>query len=62
MGFIEALYLLLRAFVASRATLVLPEKMSSIYMARRDRNQAKMDARRIETTGGMIGELIVSGE
>jgi hypothetical protein len=36
--------------------------MSSICIERRDRNQVKMDARRIETTGGMIGDLILSGE
>ncbi len=36
--------------------------MSSICMERRDRNQVKIEARRIETTGGMIGDLITSGE
>jgi hypothetical protein len=31
-------------------------------MARRDGNQVKTDTSRIETTGGMIGDLILRGE
>jgi hypothetical protein len=31
-------------------------------MERRDRNQVVVEARRIETMGGMIGNLIASGE
>jgi hypothetical protein len=31
-------------------------------MARRDRNQIKIEARRIKTTDSMIGDLIARGE
>jgi hypothetical protein len=31
-------------------------------MERRDRNQVKTDARRTETTGGMISDLMLRGE
>ena len=41
---------------------LMPQGDEFICIARRDRNQVKTDARRTETMGGMIGDLILKGE